>query len=83
MYEDDIYALDLLHNWCSDMAGPLFTKIREELGLAYYCSATQFHGHDTGFFGFYLGTSPEQLELAKDELLKAIETIASNGYFDE
>ena len=79
VHADDIYALDLLHNWCSDMAGPLFSKIREELGLAYYCSATQFHGHDTGFFGFYLGTSPEQLELAKDELLKAIENIATHG----
>ncbi|WP_018969054.1 M16 family metallopeptidase [Rubritalea marina] len=79
VHSDDIFALDLLHSWCSDMAGPLFTKIREELGLAYYCSATQFHGHNTGFFGFYLGTSPEQLELAQTELLKAIDQIASHG----
>ncbi|MGJ8673812.1 M16 family metallopeptidase [Rubritalea sp.] len=79
IHADDIHALDLLHAWCADMAGPLFTRIREELGLAYYCSATQFHGHDTGLFGFYLGTSPEQLELAKDELLKTIQTIATDG----
>ncbi|MFC4993841.1 M16 family metallopeptidase [Rubritalea tangerina] len=79
IHADDIHALDLIHAWCSDMAGPLFTKIREEMGLAYYCSATQFHGHDTGMFAFYLGTSPEQLALAQDALTQTISEIAQNG----
>ncbi len=73
------YSLDLLHAWCADMAGPLFTRIREELGLAYYCSATQFHGINTGFFGFYLGTSPDQLELARKELFNTIDSIITDG----
>ncbi len=73
------YALDLLHAWCADMAGPLFTRIREELGLAYFCSATQFHGTNTGFFGFYLGTSPDQLELARKELFNTIDSIVTDG----
>ena len=73
------YALDLLHAWCADMAGPLFTRIREELGLAYFCSATQFHGTNSGFFGFYLGTSPEQLDQARTELINTIDDIASKG----
>ncbi|MFC5051726.1 M16 family metallopeptidase [Rubritalea spongiae] len=79
IHSEDIHALDLLHAWCADMAGPLFTRIREELGLAYYCSATQFRGHDTGLFGFYLGTSPDQIDLAKAELFKTIQTIATEG----
>lgn len=73
------HALDLIHAWCADMAGPLFTRIREELGLAYYCSATQFHGTNTGFFGFYLGTSPEQLDQARSELTNTINDIAEKG----
>lgn len=73
------HALDLIHAWCADMAGPLFTRIREELGLAYYCSATQFHGSNTGFFGFYLGTSPEQLDQARTELFNTIDEIATKG----
>ena len=73
------YSLDLLHAWCADMAGPLFTKIREELGLAYFCSATQFHGTNTGFFGFYLGTSPDQLDLAQKELNNTIDEIVTKG----
>lgn len=79
IHSEDLHALDLLHAWCSDMAGPLFTRIREELGLAYYCSATQFHGHDAGLFGFYLGTSPDQLDLARTELMKTIDDISNNG----
>lgn len=79
IHSEDTHALDLLHSWCSDMAGPLFTRIREKLGLAYYCSATQFHGHDTGLFGFYLGTSPEQLEQARTELFNTIADISNDG----
>ncbi|BDS08433.1 peptidase M16 [Oceaniferula spumae] len=77
--DDDNHALELIHDYCTDMAGPLFTKIREDLGLAYYVSATQFHGVNTGMFAFYLGTSPDQLDTAKSILLGEIKTIAENG----
>ncbi len=77
--DEDNYALELINDYCTDMAGPLFTKIREELGLAYYVSATQFHGVNTGMFAFYLGTSPDQLELAQRNLLGEIKTIAEQG----
>ena len=82
-YDEDNLALELIHDYCTDMAGPLFTKIREELGLAYYVSATQFHGSTTGMFAFYLGTSPDQLETAKTHLLEEIKTIATNGIPDD
>ena len=82
MGNEHIHALDLIHAWCADMAGPLFTRIREDLGLAYYCSATQFHGANSGFFGFYLGTSPEQLDQARKELISTIDNIASDGMTD-
>lgn len=78
-YDEDNLALELIHDYCTDMAGPLFTKIREELGLAYYVSATQFHGSTTGMFAFYLGTSPDQLETAKKHLLEEIRILATEG----
>ncbi len=77
--DPDRYALGLINAWCSDMAGPLFSRIREELGLAYYVSSTMFHGFDTGMFAFYMGTSPEQLELAQKELIETIARIAKEG----
>ncbi len=82
-YDEDNLALELINDYCTDMAGPLFTKIREELGLAYYVSSSQFHGTTTGMFAFYLGTSPDQLETAKKHLLEEIETLATEGIPDD
>jgi len=77
------FALRMIQEWCSDMAGPLFTRIREDLGLAYQVGATQFHGHDVGLFGFYLATDPSQVDLAQSELSSEIAKIASTGIPEE
>ncbi|NJR41698.1 MAG: insulinase family protein [Akkermansiaceae bacterium] len=66
------HALAMIQEYASDMAGPLFTRIREELGLAYQVGATQFLGYDVGLFTFYVATSPEQAQLARAELLAEI-----------
>ena len=73
------FAAMMLLEYCSDMAGPLFTRIREELGLAYQVGAFMFHGHDAGMITFYLSTSPEQLDLAHRELQHQIRQIAEQG----
>ena len=72
-------AAELLQEHTSNMAGPLFTRIREELGLAYYVSSSQFHGLGTGMFATYLGTSPDQLDLAHRELVATLGQIGENG----
>jgi len=73
------HAMAMLQEYAADMAGPLFTRIREELGLAYQVGATQFHGFDCGMFTCYLATSPEQVDLAHEELLKEMAKIATEG----
>ncbi|BCU76105.1 pitrilysin family protein [Luteolibacter sp. LG18] len=80
---EDRHALAMLQEYCTDMAGPLFTRIREDLGLAYQVGATQFLGFDTGMFAFYLATSPGQAELAKAELMAEIGKIAARGIPDD
>jgi zinc protease len=77
------HALAMIQEYASDMSGPLFTRIREELGLAYQVGATQFLGYDGGLFTFYLATSPEQAELARLEIMREIEKIAEHGIPDE
>ncbi len=79
----DRHALAMIQEYASDMAGPLFTRIREELGLAYQVGATQFLGYDAGLFTFYLATSPEQADFALRELLAEIGKIAAAGIPDE
>ncbi len=76
---DDRFGLAMIQEYASDMAGPLFTRLREELGLAYQVGASQFLGYDTGLFSFYIATSPEQAEQARSELLAEIAKIAANG----
>ncbi|MFT3990905.1 MAG: pitrilysin family protein [Luteolibacter sp.] len=76
---EDRYALAMIQEYASDMAGPLFGRIREDLGLAYRVGATQFLGFDAGLFTFYVATSPEQAEEASQELLSEIQKIATHG----
>ncbi len=76
---EDIPALELIHEYCSSMAGPLFTRLREELGLAYYVNAAQFHGIGRGLFAFYIGTAPDKADLARRELLTQIEILTQEG----
>jgi len=81
--DENRHALRMLQEWSSDMAGPLFTRIREDLGLAYQVGATQFHGHDTGLFAFYMATNPDQVLLAEEELRSQIAALASGGIPDD
>lgn len=69
--------------WCGDMAGPVFTNIREEAGLAYYASSSLFIGMDAGGICFYLGTSPEQLEEAERRLEETLTMIYEQGMTEE
>ncbi len=77
------FPLELIDSWCSDMAGPLFTRIREELGLAYYVSTSVFHGINTGLASFYLGTAPDQLDVARRELQGQIDQLIDTGIPEE
>ena len=78
----DVPALEVIHEYCSNMAGPLFTRMREELGLAYYVNATQFLGFGKGLFAFYVGTAPDKAALAREELLAQIEKLTQEGIPD-
>lgn len=71
--------LYLFHGWCSDMAGPIFTAIREESGLAYYASSSVFVGVDAGNIYFYFGTSSAQLSEAIEKLEQTLNRIYEHG----
>jgi zinc protease len=76
----DYYALQLLDTILGGGAG--FTaripqKLRDELGLAYttFASITMTAGMDPGRFVAFIGTSPENMNLAVDGLLSEIRRI--------
>jgi zinc protease len=75
----DRYALELIQEACSDMGSRLFLRIRDELGLAYYVSATNFLGRTPGYFAFYCGTAPEKADLVERELRGQAAALARDG----
>ena len=79
LHHEDTAVLQLIDEACSDMGSRLFNRIREELGLAYYVGAQAFSALSCGAFYFYLGTSPQQLNLAEAEMLQLIGDLAENG----
>ncbi|HTV76396.1 MAG TPA: insulinase family protein, partial [Candidatus Baltobacteraceae bacterium] len=83
IYDDDRYALELIHEACSDLGSRLFLRIREQLGLAYYCGAQNFAGVVPGYFAFYTGTEPSKAELVEQELLKEAELLRAEGLTEE
>ncbi len=69
----------LFQSWCSDMAGPIFTRIREESGLAYYASSSLFIGLDVGNILFYAGTSNDKLQETRQQLETTLQEIHDRG----
>ena len=82
-FDDDRFALELLSEACSDLGSRLFMRIREELGLAYYVGAQSHPGITPGYFAFYAGTSPEQLEQVEHELLQEAGKLRQDGLTED
>ncbi len=81
--DEDRFALDLLQSACSDLGSRLFTRIRDELGLAYYVGAQHSCGLEPGSFSFYAGTAPEKAELVERELLAQAALLRDGGLTEE
>lgn len=79
LLDPDTHALSLIDEACSDMGSRLFNRIREELGLAYYVGAQAFSAMGAGAFYFYVGTEPDKIDLAQQEMMHQIEDLAANG----
>lgn len=75
----DRYPLDLLQEACSDLGSRLFMRIRDELGLAYYVGAQHMPGKVPGYFVFYTGTEPAQIERVEKELLAEAAKLREEG----
>ena len=68
--------LTLLDEWCSDMSGPLYKKLREELGLVYHVGTEILQGVDCGALFVQLETSQDQLCKARAALLRVMAAMA-------
>jgi zinc protease len=82
LFEPDRYALELIQESCSDMGSRLFTRIRDEMGLAYYVGAQHMMGLVPGYFAFYVGTEPDKVAVCEAELMREVELLRESGLSD-
>lgn len=68
------FTLDILQSVLSGQGGRLFLELRDKNSLAYTVSPVRMEGIERGYFGTYIGCSPEKTEKAiqmmREELKK-------------
>jgi zinc protease len=79
LLDPDQPALELAGEVLGRQGGRLFTRVREELGLAYEVSAYDGPAWDAGLFGVYVGCEPERADEAAAAMLAVVEELAARG----
>lgn len=75
------YALDVMQSVLAGQGGRLFLELRDKNSLAYTVSPIRMEGIEKGYFGTYIGCSPEKSEKAiqmmRAELMKLTQELIS------
>jgi zinc protease len=79
MFNKDRFAMELLGEVYSGLGSRLFQRLRDELGLCYYVGSYQLLGLDPGFFAFYVGTTPQKVEMCEKEIHAELEKLTRDG----
>jgi zinc protease len=62
--DPDRFALEVLSTTLAGQSGRLFLELRDRQSLAYSVTAVSVEGLEPGYFGVYIGTSPEKVDAA-------------------
>ena len=79
----DRWILDLLSSMLSGQGGRLFAELRDRQSLAYSVTSFSLVGLDPGYFAFYIGTSPEKINVAIAGIKEQITLILEQGFDPE
>lgn len=79
----DRWALDVLGAVLSGQGGRLFMDLRDKRSLAYSVSSIASEGLDPGYFGVYIGTSPEKVDEAKQGIRDHLERVRNEAISDD
>ncbi len=83
---EERYALHIIQSILAGQGGRLFFELRDKNSLAYSVSPLRMEGVDTGYFGAYIGCSPEKtakaISMLKEEFNKLCETKVSKTELD-
>lgn len=72
------WALSVMQAVLAGQGGRLFIELRDKKSLAYSVSPLRMEGLGTGYFGAYIGCSPEKTEVAEQMIRAEFRKIADN-----
>jgi zinc protease len=80
------YTLQVIQSILAGQGGRLFLELRDKASLAYTVSPMRMEGIDTGYFGAYIGCSPEKgakaIEMLHAEFAKLVDKNVSDVEID-
>lgn len=81
--DDERYTLEVIQSILSGQGGRLFIELRDKNSLAYSVSPMHMEGIECGYFGGYIGCSPEKSEKAIEMLQQEFQKLASTKISEE
>ena len=79
--ERDVF--EVMDTILSGMGGRLFQELREKKSLAYSVATQKFYGVEAGFFGSYIGCSPDKVDTALSMMLEEFYKLMTVSVSDE
>lgn len=83
MYDERRHALTVMQTVLSGQGGRLFMNLRDKASLAYSVSPVRMDGIETGYFGAYIGCSPNKGAKALDMMKQEFESLMSKKIPEE
>jgi len=83
MKSRDEYAFEVLNSVLSGQGGRLFLELRDKMSLAYTITSFYTPGLENGYFGVYIGTSPDKEEEAIEAIKKQLSLLLEKGITKE
>lgn len=83
LYDRDYYAFQVLNSILAGQGGRLFIQLRDKKSMAYSVTSFLRPGIESGYFGIYIGTSPDKEQEAINEIKKEIVKLLEHGVTDE
>lgn len=80
---EERYTLEIIQSILSGQGGRLFLELRDKNSLAYSVSPMHMEGIECGYFGGYIGCSPEKSEKAIQMLKAEFNKLADNSVGQE
>lgn len=83
LFEKERFALDLIQSILSGQGGRLFLELRDKNSLAYSVAPIMLSGYDCGYFGGYIGCSPEKKDKSIELMIQEFQKLGTHSVSDE